>query len=114
LIPASISWLNYARTLMRVPTAILGQAAGVASFPFLSRLAAEGKNAELERTLGRALRGVLLLIVPASALCAVLGREMAVLLFGRGKFTAADAAAVGGTLFWFSLGIFAWGAQAIL
>jgi putative peptidoglycan lipid II flippase len=114
LAAASISWLNYARTLMRIPTAVVGQAAGVASFPFLSRLAAEGKKAELERTLGQALRCVLTFIVPASALCAVLGREMAIVLFGRGRFTTADAAAVGDTLFWFSLGIFAWGAQGIL
>jgi putative peptidoglycan lipid II flippase len=114
LISATISWLTYARTLMRVPIAILGQAAGVASYPFLARLAAEGKLGELEATLGRALRNVLLYIVPASALCAVLGREMAMILFGRGKFTPADAVAVGETLFYFSLGIFAWGAQAIL
>jgi len=114
LLPASISWLNYARTLMRVPIAIVGQAAGVASFPFLSRLAAEGRMDELERTTGRALRMVLLVILPLSACCALLGREMAVVLFGRGKFQPSDAVAVGDTLFWFSLGIFAWGAQAIL
>jgi putative peptidoglycan lipid II flippase len=114
LVAASISWLNYARVLMRVPTAILGQAAGVASYPFLARLAAEGRRADLDRTLGRALRTVLLYILPASALCAVLGREMAVVLFGRGRFTSADAVAVGDTLFWFSLGIFAWGAEAIV
>ena len=114
LVPASISWLNYARTLMRVPIAIVGQAAGVASFPFLSRLAAEGKHDELERTTGRALRMVLLVILPVSALCAVLGREMATILFGRGRFLSSDAIAVGDTLFWYSLGIFAWGAQGIL
>jgi putative peptidoglycan lipid II flippase len=114
LVAASISWLNYARVLMRVPTAILGQAAGVASYPFLARLAAEGRRADLDRTLGRALRAVLFYILPASALCAVLGREMAVVLFGRGRFTPADAVAVGKTLFWFSLGIFAWGAEAIV
>lgn len=114
LVPASISWLNYARTLMRVPTAIVGQAAGVASFPFLSKLAAAGQFDELERTTGRALRMVLLVILPASALCAVLGKEMATILFGRGRFMPTDAVAVGDTLFWYSLGIAAWGAQAIL
>jgi putative peptidoglycan lipid II flippase len=114
LVPASISWLNYARTLMRVPIAIVGQAAGVASFPFLSRLAAEGKMDDLERTTSRALRMVLLFILPLSALCATMGREMAMILYGRGKFTPADATAVGDTMLWFSLGIFAWGAQGIL
>ena len=114
LAPASISWLNYARTLMRVPTAIVGQAAGVASFPFLSKLAAAGQYDELERVTGRALRMVLLVILPLSALCAVLGKEMAMILFGRGRFQLADAIAVGDTLFWYSLGIAAWGAQAIL
>ena len=41
LIPASITWLGYGKTLMRVVVAIFGQAAGVASYPIMARLAAE-------------------------------------------------------------------------
>ncbi|PYU33891.1 MAG: murein biosynthesis integral membrane protein MurJ, partial [Acidobacteria bacterium] len=33
--PASITWLSYAKTLMRVPLGVVGQGVGVASFPFL-------------------------------------------------------------------------------
>ena len=47
--PASITWLSYAKTLMRVPLGVVGQAVGVASFPFLAQLYSEGKFDELNR-----------------------------------------------------------------
>ena len=49
--PASITWLSYAKTLMRVPLGVVGQGVGVASFPFLSQLYSEGKLDELNRLL---------------------------------------------------------------
>jgi putative peptidoglycan lipid II flippase len=55
--PASITWLSYAKTLMRVPLGVVGQAVGVASFPFLARLYSENKLEELNRTLNTTLKG---------------------------------------------------------
>ncbi|MGH9446507.1 MAG: lipid II flippase MurJ, partial [Terriglobia bacterium] len=71
LVPASITWLTYAKTLMRVPQGILGQAIGVASFPFFAQLYSERKFDELNRTLTATLKGVILLLVPVSALTIV-------------------------------------------
>src|SRR5215472_1888164 len=68
LVPASITWLQYAKTLMRVPVGVVGQAVGVASFPFLAQLYSEGKLDELNRTLNATLKGLVLLLVPISAL----------------------------------------------
>src|SRR5208283_878731 len=67
LVPASITWLTYAKNLMRVPLGVVGLSVGVASFPFMAQLYSEGKIAELSRTLNATLRGLLLLIVPISA-----------------------------------------------
>ena len=64
----SISWLNYAKNLMRVPLGVVGQAVGVASFPFLAQLYSAGKLDELNRTLNATMKGLILLLVPISAL----------------------------------------------
>src|SRR5437016_11821183 len=47
--PASITWLSYGKTLMRVPLTAIGQAVGVASFPLLAQLYAERKYDDLNR-----------------------------------------------------------------
>src|SRR5438093_2630324 len=49
--PASITWLSYSKTLMRVPLTAVGQAVGVVSFPLLAKLYSEGKFDELNRML---------------------------------------------------------------
>ena len=70
LVPASITWLGYGKTLMRVVVAMFGQAAGVASFPILARQAAEQKWPEMKAGLQDALQHVILAIVPVSILMA--------------------------------------------
>src|SRR5579859_4485328 len=67
LVPASITWLTYAKSLMRVPLGVVGQAIGVASFPVLSKLYSEGKFAELNRLLNDTFKGLIILLVPISA-----------------------------------------------
>ena len=57
--PASITWLSYAKTLMRVPLGVVGQGVGVASFPFLAQLYSEGKFDELNRLLNSTLKGLI-------------------------------------------------------
>ena len=41
----AVSYLSYARRLMQVPVAVVGQAIAAAALPTLSRLFAEGKRA---------------------------------------------------------------------
>ena len=114
LAPASITWLSYGKTLMRVPLGILGQAVGVASFPFLAQLYSEGKFEELSRTLNATLKGVLLLLIPVSMLTIVQREPLVYLVFSHTRMKAPDLAATAATLGMFSAGMFAWGAQNIL
>ena len=112
--PASITWLSYAKTLMRVPLGVVGQAVGVASFPFLAQLYSENKLDELNRTLNTTLRGLTLLLVPVSALTMALSSPLVYLVFSHTRLRAADLNATASTLVFFSVGMFAWGAQNIL
>jgi putative peptidoglycan lipid II flippase len=111
---ASITWLNYGKTLMRVPLGVVGQAVGVASFPFLAQLFSESRFAELNRTLDSTLRGLILLLVPISALMMAESRPLVHLFFARTKLNSFDLDSTATTLVFFSLGMFAWGAQGIV
>ena len=114
LVPASITWLSYAKTLMRVPLGVVGQAVGVASFPFLAQLYSEGKLEELNRTLNATMKGLILLLMPISALTIAQTTPLVYLVFSHTRLRAADLQATAATLAVFSLGMFAWGAQNIL
>ena len=112
--PASITWLSYAKTLMRVPLGVVGQAAGVASFPFLAQLYSEKKFGELNRALNSTLKGVVLLLIPISALTIAQSRPLVYFIYSHTRMLPADLDATAATLGFFSLGMFAWGAQTIL
>jgi putative peptidoglycan lipid II flippase len=114
LVPASITWLSYAKTLMRVPLGVVGQAVGVASFPFLAQLYSEGRLAELNRTLNATLKGLTLALVPISALTVAESRPLVYFVFSHTRLRGQDFQATASTLAIFSLGMFAWGAQNIL
>ena len=114
LVPASITWLSYAKTLMRVPLGVVGQAVGVASFPYMAQLYSENKREELNRTLNGTLKGLILLLMPISALTIAQATPLVYLVFSHTRLKAGDLQATAATLGVFSLGMFAWGAQNIL
>jgi putative peptidoglycan lipid II flippase len=112
--PASISWLSYAKTLMRVPLGVVGQAAGVASFPILAQLYSEKKFDQLNRALNSTLKGVILLLVPISALTIAQSRPLVYFIYSHTRLRPPDLDATAATLVFFSLGMCAWGVQGIL
>jgi putative peptidoglycan lipid II flippase len=112
--PASITWLSYGKTLMRVPLGVVGQGVGVASFPFLAQLYSEGKIDELNRLLNTTMKWMIVLLVPISALTIAESSPVVYLVFSHTRLRGADFTATAATLMLFSLGMFAWGAQNIL
>jgi putative peptidoglycan lipid II flippase len=112
--PASITWLRYAKTLMQVPMGVVGQGIGVASFPFLAQLYSEGKFSELNRLLNSTVKGLIVVLVPISALAIALSRPVVYLVFSHTRMGLPDLDATAATLIFYSLGMFAWGAQNIL
>jgi putative peptidoglycan lipid II flippase len=111
---ASITWMSYAKTLMRVPLGVVGQAIGVASFPVLAQLYSEKKFGEMNRALNATLKGTVLLLLPIGALTMALSRPLVHLIFSHTRLTGPDLDATAATLVFFSLGMFAWGVQNIL
>ena len=107
LTAASITWLTYARTIMRLPQVLIGSAAGIVSFPLLAQLHSQGESDSLNRTLNSTLKGLILFLVPLSALAIVLSKPVIYFAFSHTRLNAADFQATGAALGLFSIGIFA-------
>src|SRR3990172_7376933 len=114
LLAGAITWLNNARRLMQVPVGIFGQASGVASYPFLSALAARGEKEAMWETLSVTLRWVFLVSCAAAAITSVLSREVVLVVYQRGAFTIEDTLHTAAALAFFSVGIPMWCGQTIV
>jgi len=90
---ASITWLTYAKNLMRVPLGMVGMSVGVASFPFM---------------------GLLVPLLPISALIIAQSTPLTHFLFSHTRLHGGDFDATAAALRVFSLGMFAWAMQNIL
>lgn len=112
--PASITRLTFARTLMLMPLSTITYAIGVASFPFLTQMHSEGKFNELNRILDATLKGLVLCLVPVSALTVVLSKPLIYLVFSHTRLRQSDLLATSLALSLFSLGMFARGAQNLI
>ena len=106
--------LDFARRLNMVPVGVIAQAAGVAAYPFLARLAAKDDHEGLTATTGRAARNTVFIAVGATAAVIVLARPMVRLIYQYGEFTAQDGELVARLLSIYALSIPAWGLHQIL
>ena len=82
----SLSALNYAWLLMLLPQGVIAQGIATVTFPTLSAQAAAGQIDTFKRTFERALRVVVFLVLPATALLLVLRRPAISILLERGAF----------------------------
>ncbi len=105
--------LTNARQLNMLPIGMIAQAAGVAAYPFLAGLAADGRIAELGSTLSRSVRTSVAVGAVAAGVLAGMTVPVADLAFGHGKATTADVATVGLFLFWYALSIPFWAAHQV-
>ena len=81
---------SFGRQTMLVPVGVIAQAAGVAAYPFLARLVAEGKQRELAEAVGKAIRYVVALSLAAAAGLIALSTPIVRTLYERGSFDASD------------------------
>ncbi|HEY6328451.1 MAG TPA: murein biosynthesis integral membrane protein MurJ, partial [Blastocatellia bacterium] len=112
--PASITWLTYAKALIRVPLGVVSQAVGIASFPLLAQLYSENKLNDLNRILNTSIKGLIILLVPISAFTIVLSVPLVTLVFSHTRLRETDIHSTAAALVFFSLGMFAWGVQNLL
>jgi putative peptidoglycan lipid II flippase len=113
LADGTVARLGYARQLMLVPVAVVGQAVATAAMPVFARLHSEGRRDELARLVLRALQTSAGLGVLCASGVFVLARPLVELLYRRGAFTFEDADAVARLLQILCLAVPAWVTQQI-
>lgn len=101
----SVSWLYFADRVNQLPLGVVGVAVGVALLPMLSRHLSAGDEAAATHTQNRAIEFALLLTLPAAAALLTIPAPIVGVLFQRGAFGAADAAATAGALVAFAAGL---------
>lgn len=110
----AVSLLSYARRIMLVPVGVVAQAAGVASFPFLAALAAQGDDRGFDATLGTALRGSLMVVIPLTAYMIAVALPTLGLIFEGGRFSAGETVAAAPLLQLLLLSVPFWVVQQVI
>jgi putative peptidoglycan lipid II flippase len=108
-----ISRLNYAKRLLQVPIAVLGQATGQASLPFFARLFNEKKLKEFATTVNDSVYRVSAASLLATAWMTAAALPLIDLVYRRGKFLFDDTQPTAVYFFWFSLSLVLWSAQGL-
>jgi len=101
----SVSGISYGFALMLMAQAAIAQSIATAAMPTLSSQYALGKLYDIRRSLAAALRGVLLLSLPASLGLIILRVPLIQLLYQRGSFDVHDTQLVAWALFWYAAGL---------
>jgi len=114
LAEGSITALRFANRLVQLPYGIFASAIGMAIFPTLTRQAASKSLTELRKTLSLGIRVTNFLSIPAGVGLMVLSVPVVRLLFEQGKFGPEATYATAFALVFYSLGIFAQCALAIV
>lgn len=89
----AVSLLSYARRISQVPVGMVGQAAAVASYPFLAALVAQGASTRFSQSLSTALNTSLSLCIPLSAWMIATATPIMCLIFYGGNFGMAETVA---------------------
>jgi putative peptidoglycan lipid II flippase len=88
-VAGSLSAFNLGMLLLQIPLGVIGVPLGIVLLPALSRELATGTVTQYLGTIGRALRLLLFVMLPITALGILLRHELVDLLFGYGAFSAA-------------------------
>ncbi len=108
-----ITRLNYAKRLIAVPIAVLGQATGQASLPFFARLWGEGRVREFAQTVNASIYRISAASMLATAWTMAAALPVVDLVYRRGKFQFSDSQETAVFFFWFALSLALWSAQAL-
>jgi putative peptidoglycan lipid II flippase len=106
--------LYYGNRLFQLPLALFGISMATAALPTMSSQAVEKDFDRLKETISFSLRNMLFFSIPASIGLMVLSRPIIKILFERDKFTAYATDITSAVLFFYAIGLIAYGGVKIL
>lgn len=109
----AVAHLGYARRLMQVPIAVIGQAVAAAALPLLSLLWAEGREKEVNATLQRTLRVSIMFSILCGGVFLLMAQPLVTLVYQHGAFLPKDTVDVSLLTALYTLAIPAWIIQQV-
>ena len=110
----SISYLGYSTRIVIAMTALVVQGISVVVFPDLSESMADRRFDEFKARVSKAIKAVLLVIIPLAAVVTALRQPILAVLFQRGNFHHAATMRVARVLPWYMLGTIGMAAMNIV
>lgn len=109
-----ISALNYANNLNLFIQGLFVITLSTAMYPLISKMAAESNINGLKDSVAEAIKIISLLVIPATVGAMIFAKPIIVLLFGRGAFDLEAIEMTANALFFYSIGMIAFGFREIL
>jgi putative peptidoglycan lipid II flippase len=100
--PAAI---DKAFRIYQLPQGIFSVAIATVLFPTLARFASRGDYENLRETLGKGMRQIVFILLPATAAILVLSEPMIRIVYQRGEFGPEQTVLVASALFWFAFSL---------
>jgi putative peptidoglycan lipid II flippase len=109
-----VAGLYFSYRLIQFPLGVFSNAISQAILPTFSRQAVTDENDKLKQVLSFGLRAVFFVIIPAGVFFMVSGKFLITTLFAGGKFDDYSVMLTASALFFYSIGLGAYGANKIL
>ncbi|MCU0734964.1 MAG: murein biosynthesis integral membrane protein MurJ [Methylotetracoccus sp.] len=114
LVSGSVSWLYYSDRLVEFPVGLLGVALGTVMLPHLARTYSEADTEHFSRSLDWALRGLLVMTVPATVGLMLLAKPLLYALFQYDQFLPRDVEMTSYSLMTYASGLVGFVAARLL
>lgn len=109
-----VAVLYFSYRLIQFPLGVFSNALSQTILPTFSTQALDGDKSELKKTLSWGLRAIFFVLLPASVGLMALSMPIVSTIFAGGKFDMHSAGLTASALFYYSIGLFAYGATKVL
>lgn len=110
----SITALNYANKLNMFAVGVIAVAISTIMYPILSKLASEGNKKLFKINISKSINMIVIIMLPIMVVMTTFSAEIVKVLFEEGSFNSHDTYLTSTALFFYSIGILAYGLKELL
>ena len=110
----SITALNYANKLNMFAVGVIALAISTIMYPILSKLASEGNKKLFKINISKSINMIVIIMLPIMVVMTTFSTEIVKVLFEEGSFNSHDTYLTSTALFFYSIGILAYGLKELL
>lgn len=110
----SITALNYANKLNMFAVGVIAGAISTIMYPILSKLASEGNKKLFKINISKSINMIVIIMLPIMVVMTTFSTEIVKVLFEEGSFNSHDTYLTSTALFFYSIGILAYGLKELL